>query len=239
MNKKQIAIILGIVCILLTFSIAVQVKTIKNANITGNTSFKENSLRDEVLKMKEKYDNTYKELGKEEKELEEVRNKATQNDSSSTQKEEDIKLANTMIGLTEVTAKGVVITLKDSQSQTTENIDVSSLLVHDGDLMAIVNELKNAGAEAISINDQRIVTTSAITCDGNVVRINNEKVGTPFEIKAIGSPEALAGALLRPGGYIKYSLEPAGVYVDLKKSNNVTIPKYNGVINFEYAKTVE
>ena len=96
----------------------------------------------------------------------------------------------------------------------------------------MINELKNAGAEAISINDQRIVTTTAISCRGNTIDINGEKVGAPFVIKAIGLPEYLS-ALSRPGGYME-ALKEAGVNVKLEKSNSIKIPKYSGIIKFEY-----
>ena len=109
-------------------------------------------------------------------------------------------------------------------------------MVHDKDILKIVNELKNAGAEAISINDQRVVLTTSIICGGNVININGEKIGSPFVIKAIGLPETMAN-LSRPGGYLS-ELEDRKLKVDLKKSNDITIPKYMGVLNFKYINSV-
>ena len=111
------------------------------------------------------------------------------------------------------------------------------LLVHDTDVLSVINELKNAGAEAISINDQRIIPTTGIICGGNIIDINDEKVGAPFEIKAIGLPEQLA-ALDRPGGYLEL-LRSYSVEAKLEKSNSITIPKYTGTMTYEYAKPVE
>ena len=102
-------------------------------------------------------------------------------------------------------------------------------------MLVIVNALKIAGAEAISINDQRIVPTTGIICGGNIIDINQEKVGAPFVIKAIGLPEQLA-ALSRPGGYLE-TLKGYSIGVELKKSNNITIPKYSGTLTYNYAKT--
>ena len=119
-------------------------------------------------------------------------------------------------------------------------VDPNWLIVHDIDLMKIVNELKNAGAEAISINGQRIVTTSAIECDGNVIIVNGEKIAAPFEIKAIGLPEALM-AVCRFGGYVDYLEEERFLDVKVETSTSlkqkITIPKYTGVIKFEYAES--
>ena len=97
--------------------------------------------------------------------------------------------------------------------------------------------MKNAGAEAISINGQRLVNTTAISCDGNVIVVNGEKISSPIEIKAIGLPELLS-TLDRPGGTLEYFLS-LGKAVDVKKYSNIDIPKYTGVTSFKYAKTVE
>ncbi len=237
MNKKKIGIVLGIVCLVLTAAIIVQVKTIKNFGIETNATFSEDSLRNEVLKWKEKSDNASEELGKVEKELEKQRAKATENDETSKNNEKEIKVANTVLGLTDVNGEGVEITLKDNQDITTETAtnDISYYVVHDIDILSVVNELKNAGAEAISINGERIINTTSITCAGNVAQINGEKVGAPFIIRAIGESETLYEALNRPGGYIKL-LNDSGIVSNIKKSNNITIQKYNGAINFKYLK---
>ena len=193
MNKKSISLILGLMCILLSYGIAVQIKTINGTGTTISTNSRENELRDAVLKAKEKYDNLYKDLEKMESQLEIERNNSTQNNTELEQLESTIKEGNKILGLSEVTGYGLVITVDDNNKMSLNDWygDPNSLIVHDIDLMNIVNELKNAGAEAISINNQRIVTTSAIECDGNVIKINGEKISAPFEIKAIGFPETL------------------------------------------------
>lgn len=240
MNKKQIGIILGIVCLLLTTAIIVQIKTIKHSGVETNATFSEDSLRDEVLRWKEKSDNASEELSKAEKELEKQRTKATQNDETSKSNEEEIKVSNAVLGLSDVTGEGVEITLQDNQDVTTETAtnDISYYVVHDIDILSVVNELKNAGAEAISINGERIINTTSITCAGNVAQINGEKVGAPFIIRAIGKSETLYEALNRPGGYIEL-LNDSGIVSNIKKSNNITIQKYKGAINFKYMKDIK
>lgn len=234
-NQKMISIVLGIMCFALTVGICIQLKTVKGSNsIVGQSSQENDELRAAVLRYKEKYDNKYKELEKAEEELEKERQSSTENNSDLGKKEEAIKKGNKMIGMTEVTGPGVIITLSDSKKDTSTALNVSDLIVHDGDVLSVINELKNAGAEAISINDQRLVPTSSITCGGNIIEINGEKVGAPFVIKAIGLPEQLA-ALSRPGGYLEY-LKRDTVGAELKKSNNITIPKYTGLITYKYAQ---
>lgn len=243
MDKKKVSIILGIVCIFLTFAIVVQMNTVKKTISTTDPTFTENELRDEVLKWKEKYDDCFSDLGKAEIRLEEVRSKATQNDTSMQDKQEELKIDKAYLGLTDVSGKGITITLKDSQTVTSETIglgeNLSEYIIHDIDILGIINELKNIGAEAISINDQRWIPTSSVICTGAVAQINGEKIGAPFVIKAIGLQDAMYENLKRPGGYVA-ALQDDGIEVDIKKSNaNMTISKYNGVINFKYAKTIK
>ena len=242
MNKKLISLVLGLMCLMLTYGIAIQIKTVNGSGTIVSTNSKENELRDAVLRAKEKYDNLYEDLERIEEQLEKERTKSTQDNTELTQLENAIKEGNKVLGLSEVTGEGIIITVNDNQKVTLNSLylDPNELIVHDIDLMNIVNELKNAGAEAISINGQRIVTTSAIECDGSVVMINGEKIAAPFEIKAIGLPEALI-AVDRFSGYVDYLREWRDLDVIVETSSTlkqkITIPKYSGVIKFEYAKS--
>lgn len=239
MNKKQIAISLGIMCMILTLILVVQVRTTNSANQVVSQTLTSNDLRDQVLKWKEKYDYTYEELQSAEKVLEQVRQEASENTEGSSEKEEELKRNNILIGLTDVSGEGVIVTLKDNPSVTTDStiLDPSMVIVHFGDILGIVNELKNAGAEAISINDQRIISTTSITCEGNVINVNGEKTSSPFVIKAIGSPIYMHSALTRAGGTIEYLNQY--IQASVKQSNNITIKKYTGVINPKYIKYAE
>ncbi len=237
MNKKQIGLILGIVCILLAFAIALQVRTVTNSGLGANATFLEGELKDEILKWKEKYEVASKELTKTQKQLEKQRKKAIQNDETLKNQEQELKIGNVVLGLTDVNGEGIEITLKDNKNINSQTalLDMSLYVVHDMDILNIVNELKNAGAEAISINEERITPITSITCAGNVAQINGEKVGAPFVIKAIGNLNTLYEALSRPGGYVEI-LNNSGIITDIKKSNNIIIPKYNGTLNFKFAK---
>ncbi len=232
MNKKVISLVLGLMCFTLTLCICIQIKTVKESNSTISQNHEENNLRAEVLRYKERYENKYKDLERAEAELEKERQNSTQNNKELEQKEEEIKKGNKIIGATDVTGPGVIVTLSDSKKDSSTVLNPNELIVHDVDVLSVINELKNAGAEAISINDQRLVPTSSILCGGNIIDINGEKVGAPFIIKAIGLPEQLS-ALSRQGGYLEL-LKDASVGVELKKSNNITIPKYTGVISYKY-----
>ena len=235
MNKNKIAITLGIMCMLLTSGIAIQIRTTKNNSATVGQTLKENSLRDEVLKWKEKYDNKYRELEIAQSQLEKERQMSTSTDENSMKKQEELKKINAYLGLSKVEGEGIIITVKDNI--TPSKIATADDVVHDADLRELVNELKNAGAEAICVNEQRITPYTAISCIGTVVQVNGERIGVPFVIKAIGNQERLWGALTRPGGYVDY-LKPY-VSVEVKKTNNIEIDKYSGVLNYRSIESVK
>ena len=232
MSKKNIAITLGIMCLALTIAIFVQYKTISDANkVVGSNVNGE--LKTEVLRWKEKYEKAYEDLEEVESILEERRKVATSNDSASLKIQEELRTLNALIGTIDVSGEGIIITLADNSNVTNQTIgifdNISNYLIHDTDLIMLVNELKNAGAEAISINDERIISTTSITCDGTVVLVNGNKLSSPFTIKAIGSPALILGAIQRTGGLLE-ELYAYGLVTSVVQESNVTIYKYSGVI---------
>ena len=146
--------------------------------------------------------------------------------------EQELKSMNSLLGLTDLTGEGIIITVADNENASIKDEDLSNELVHNTDIIELVNELKNTGAEAISVNGQRVVSTTSINCVGAVITVNGEKVNSPFTILAIGNRERLNG-ITRPGSYIEL-MEESGIVIKVEKSEEVTIPKYNKVINAKY-----
>ena len=236
MNKRWVPLILGIMCFILTMLIAVQYRTVQNASKVAGTEYN-SELKTEVLKWKERYEEAYIMLGEFEESLEIKRSQATTNNDESSKMQTELKTLNSLIGTIDSEGPGIILTVSDNSNVTSQNVgvfdNISNYLIHDKDLLMLVNELKNAGAEAISINGERIINTTSITCDGNVILINDKKISSPFEIKAIGSPEALLGAINRPGGYLEQQLEAYGLVTSIEKKENLIIYKYNGIINYK------
>ena len=219
----------------LTIAICVQINTIEEATNTVGTTLRDNSgLRDELLSIQGKYQSLYNKLEEREKTLEETRQIAANNNESDTQNEEQIKNNQKLLGLTDISGQGLIIRLDENREvDSNQVLNINGYLVHEEDLLYIVNELFNAGADAVSINDQRIVNATSILCDGNIIRVNGEMIGVPITIKAIGYPERLDGALTRPGGYLEI-MASDGVIVSVERSENISISKYNGVYAYEY-----
>lgn len=133
------------------------------------------------------------------------------------------ELARLMAGLTNVKGPGIIIKLDDAErGKKAESSDL--LLVHDQDIKIILNELKKAGAQAISIKGERITAISEQVCAGPTVIINKNRHSVPYIIEAIGDPDALYGALAE-NEHIQLMIRD-NVKVDIKKSKEVMIPKY-------------
>lgn len=140
-------------------------------------------------------------------------------------------------GLVDLEGPGVIFTLNDSTQHIPGTTNASAYLIHDTDLLSAINELNNAGAEAISLNGERIVATSDIRCIGSTVIVNGNRYGPPFVIRAIGNPAQLETALRMPGGLME-KLTIYGINMNLQRSDSIFIPRYSGTFRFNYAAPV-
>jgi uncharacterized protein YlxW (UPF0749 family) len=108
------------------------------------------------------------------------------------------------------------------------------------DLQDLINELRNAGAEAVSLNGLRIVAWSAIGSDGEHVTVDRQSVQLPYRLGAIGDAQTLEAALLRPGGLVDL-FHQANQDLSIKVSRQVklTMPVHSQPFQFDYARPVE
>ena len=148
-----------------------------------------------------------------------------------------------MSGLIDMEGPGVVVILNDRKKDESTHSNpglIDQFIVHDSDLLNVVNELKAAGAEAISINDIRIIETSRISCGGPTINVGKEqRFAPPFKIEAIGDPEELANCFKREDS-IYHILDAWGLEFTIKKSDNVYIPRYiYGALDYKYANIVK
>lgn len=141
------------------------------------------------------------------------------------------------MGATSLEGPGLVVTINDSSQPLQRGEDPNISIVHNDDLLRLVNELKSAGAEAVSVNDQRLVATSEIACAGTTILINKSRVAPPFVIRAIGNPDTMDSALSMRGGIVEY-LQFYGIQVNIAKKSKVVLPAYTGSTLFKYARPV-
>ncbi|MCL6559007.1 MAG: DUF881 domain-containing protein, partial [Firmicutes bacterium] len=112
-------------------------------------------------------------------------------------------------------------------------------VLHDEDVLRVLNELRAAGAEVMAINGERLLSTSEVRCIGPTILINKAKrLAAPFVITAIGDPDTMANALKMRGGVIDTLQQFWGIQVSIRKLSQVTVPAYKGSRVFTYARTV-
>lgn len=137
-------------------------------------------------------------------------------------------------GMTALEGPGIILTIDDSGKIAKKENDPNLYLVHDEDILKVVNELRAAGAEAISINGQRLTANSEIRCAGPTISVNNVRSAPPFEIKAIGEKDNLINAINMRGG-VADSLKVWGIKLDIQPSDNVWIPAYKASSKYKLA----
>ena len=145
----------------------------------------------------------------------------------------ELKETEDLLGKNDVTGPGIVITMDNGTAKKQIKAD---------DLLELINTLKSAGAEAISINDQRIVYDSYIADinEANRITVNGTRINAPpYIIKAIGNTTYLESAVSQKKyGYIDVKISE-GKNVTLERQESITIPRYNKNLNFEYVKGEE
>lgn len=236
-TPAQIAI--AFVAMVIGFAITLQMKSVKKNDALAPPNLQRvEILTSELFKEKEKYEDLYKKYIECTNNLSEFQRQAATDSDYSGILAKQLEQAEIIAGLVDVEGPGIIFTLDDSKSHT--NIDplfADYYVVHDSDLLMVINELRDAGAEAISINGERILSTSEIRCAGSVVSVNNNRHSAPFEIRAIGDPEQLESALRMRGG-IMDTLKMSDIEMSIKKSNKLKILRYAGAINFKYVDIV-
>lgn len=100
-------------------------------------------------------------------------------------------------GMTGLRGPGLSVALNDSLREPSEGSDPNDLVIHEQDLHAVINALWAGGAEAMSVNGERVLTTSAIRCVGSVLLVHGRTYSPPYVIDAVGDEQTLADALAR------------------------------------------
>lgn len=224
-NYVIMSVIIGLVCIVLLAVMFMQFKTIEETDITAIENMREAELRSAISEWKTKYEETAEKLSTNRKSIKEYQEKIEKNEEASSLIDEDLKESELLLGKTDVYGEGVIITLTDN----------SECKVEYYDLLDLINELRYAGAEAISINDVRITNMTEISQPNGLMIVDSEtRISSPYVVKAIGNQTYLSSTLsLKDTGFIdKY--RAIGMTVNLETGKNIQILKYNGEMKIKY-----
>lgn len=229
-------VLIGITVFVSMLIISAQLNTVGNTNVISE-GMREAELLSEISKLRRDIEDLTEDYEKSQSVVEEYKTNASTNDILIATMTEDLNKSKLLAGLTDVKGEGVVITIEDSQTIDSD-LTIEAGLVHDTDITAILTELKAAGVEAISVNGQRIISTSAIRCVGPTIQVNSVKVASPFYIKAIGNADYLESALNIKGGIVD-NLRGYGIIINVERQDDIEINKYDGTIKFKFAEVKE
>ena len=214
------------VCVIIGFMIAVQYRQVKDAK-SALPNQRVEELTERLIKVQEGQDEIKSRLDAIERELETAEPVKEMSEELSWQ-----------ASLTPLEGQGIILKMDDSAKIAKSGDDPNLYLIHDDDLLRVINELRAAGAEAIAINGQRLIETSEIRCAGPTLSVNNVRSSAPYEIQAIGEKKTLENAIKMRGG-VAETLKIWGIQLVLETSDKVYIPPYKGTRRRVYAKVVE
>lgn len=231
-GKLTMTITIAVACFALAFVMTMQFKIVNQTDITAIENMRETELRTELANWKAKYEETETKYQETRAKIEEYKQTKQSNEETEKLVDAELQQVNMALGNTDVEGEGIEVILRETGKEEISKINADDLLV-------IVNALKLAGAEAISINEERIINMSDIVNinTGNsydlFIKVNGQRILAPYVIKAIGNQTYLESALLGNGGYVD-ELNKIGHNVSIEKMAKVKITKYKDEIKTKY-----
>ena len=229
--KLVMAFSVFIICTVLVSVLFIQFKTVQEVNESDIENLRESELREKISTWKSKYEDASTKLEEVSSKIKEYELEIEEKGESSEALVKELQQSELLLGTTDIKGEGIEVTLYD----TPESYITAS------DLVELVNELKYAGAEAISINDIRIINMTDIVdiADKFILIKPRQRLSSPYVVKAIGNQTYLSSTLsLKDSGYIDRH-QSSGQNIKLEKRRNITILKYDAELKIKYMKGVE
>lgn len=223
-GKKIIIITIGIMSFILSCVMFMQFKVVNQTDIAEIESMREDELQEALTEWKEKYEETMTQLEDTNAKINEYNEKSENSEETSKLVEKELEEANLILGKTDVTGNGVQVVLTDN----------NEFVYNANDLLNLVNELRAAGAEAISINGERIINlTDIVDISNRYILVNSNKVSSPYTVDAIGDEKYLLSALSVKNGYVDMK-QKEGYTISVESKSNIRINKYSKELNLKY-----
>jgi len=231
MNKGKWSI--TFVCIIFGIMIAFQVRAIENVN-TRLTVEQDPDVLEQMAVLEEENEKLKSENIALQEQYEKIEQAVIGDDAYLKEIKEMIDKERSIAGMTDLEGKGLFIHMNPSDMALNERSQIQSAVL----LLTLNNELNSAGAEAISINGERIINRTEIRQVGSYVQINGKKYTYPFEIRVIGDSDTLYNAITMPSGVVDL-LKVNTFKVRIEKSDDVKIEGFKGNVEVQYAKPIE
>ena len=214
-GKITMTVIIGIMCFILVYVMFMQFKVVSQTDVTSLTTKRESELREELESWQSKYEDTENQLSQAQANLDEYKNKINDTQASSELLDKELKQAELYLGKTDVEGQGIIIELSDG----------SSNIVAD-DLINLMNELRTAEAEAISVNGQRVTNLTEFADVDSYIVVNGTRLSSPYTIQVIGNQKYLESGITAKGGFSD-DMTSKGKNISITENNDIKILKYD------------
>ena len=224
-----VTVVVFVVCIVLVSVMLMQFRTVEQTDITEIETMRESELRTELSEWRAKAEEVEAQVEDVNNRIEEYNQTIEDNEKAAELIDEELTESDLLVGKTDVYGEGVVVSLSDGDYQIVAEY-----------LIDLVNELRYAGAEAISINENRVISSTDIIDMGDYtyIMIDSQRIQGPSVIKARGNKEMLSTTLsMRGSGFID-RMTSIGINASYEIENRVEIPKYSGDYEIKYMQEV-
>ena len=236
MKKDKVAIglsiVVGIASLLLVASMFIQFRSVERSQALGIEALRDDELSTQIATYKSKYEENQEKITDNQNKIDEYKKTDVEETEANQLVDKELKTANMLLGLTDVEGEGVILTLNNT----------NDAIYTSGDLRTLINELKYAGAEAISINGNRVINlTDIVTIDTRFIVMygGNIRLQAPYIVKAIGDRKYLTSTLnLKNSGYVDL-MKSSGLDITVEESSNIHIDKYDRELGANYMKEAE
>lgn len=230
-------VIIAVVCMALGVVLSIQFRIVQGNKGALLPNQKSTELSNELKRVQEEKEGLLRELAQLEQQLTDFQNSASKENVLIKNLNQELDKYRVIGGFKDVRGPGVIVTVDNPPKDANFNADVNIVYEYEL-LLGLINELKAAGAEAVSVNDQRLISTSEIRSAGNAININAVPQQPPYIVKAIGNKDTLDGALNQVFGIVSI-LRDHRYLVSVQKQDDMSIVRYKDVVKLKYAQPVE
>lgn len=223
-EKKIMILTISVMSLIFGCVMFMQFKVVNETDIAQIEDMRDEELEDAIQEWKEKYEETSEKLEETNKKANEYEEKLQSNEETKELVEKELEESKKIFGVTDVSGDGIIVTLNDNDEKAYSARDI----------LELVNELKAAGAEAISINEERVTNiTDIVDISSRYIVINSNKISSPYIIKVIGDKTYLKSALTIKNGYFDLK-QKEGYDIDIQEKTNIQINKYSKDVSLKY-----
>lgn len=192
-------------------------------NSTSSVNFnKQEKYKEELIEQKERNKELTEEINEKQQQIRNFEKSFANSEESVEELVKEAEMLRILIGDIPSYGKGIVVSLQDGAYNPSQE-NPNDYIVHESHVFKVINELKISGAEAISINGQRLHTNSYIRCTGPVITVDGKTFPAPFTIEAVGDPSVLLASVNLGGGVLD-QLTSDHIIVTVEEKERVTMP---------------